>query len=182
MKCRRCRVAPPGRLLLGLGEGPWRDGQPDHPTRSLVELPLQLDVGRLILPQRGRDNCRTTEEQSNTELDSTAGSLGAAGRQSCPPPRSGRTSSVGMDHRRPPMPTGSGRRYGERTDLPTEGACSMYRGSRLAASFLLFLTGSAVTTIGLGVAPTAVGGAWPLAALVVTFGVGHFVALVGLAR
>jgi hypothetical protein len=58
----------------------------------------------------------------------------------------------------------------------------MYRGSRLAASFLLFLTGSAVTAIGFGVAPTAVGGAWVLAALVVVFGIAHFVALVGMAR
>ena len=33
----------------------------------------------------------------------------------------------------------------------------MYRGSRLAASFLLFLTGSAATAIGLGVVPTLVG-------------------------
>jgi hypothetical protein len=58
----------------------------------------------------------------------------------------------------------------------------MYRGSRLAASFLLFLTGSAVTAIGFGVAPTAVGGAWAVAALVVTFGIAHFVALVGISR
>ena len=33
----------------------------------------------------------------------------------------------------------------------------MYRGSRLAASFLLFLTGSAATAIGLGVVPSLVG-------------------------
>jgi hypothetical protein len=58
----------------------------------------------------------------------------------------------------------------------------MYRGSRLAASFLLFLTGSAATAVGLGVAPTAVGAAWPLAALAVTFGIAHFVALVGIYR
>ena len=54
----------------------------------------------------------------------------------------------------------------------------MYRGSRLAASFLLFLTGSAATAIALGVAPAAVGGAWPLALLVIVFGIAHFVALV----
>jgi hypothetical protein len=59
---------------------------------------------------------------------------------------------------------------------------SMYRGSRLAASFLLFLTGSAATAIGLDVAPAAVGGAWPLALLVIVFGVAHFAALFGIAR
>jgi hypothetical protein len=58
----------------------------------------------------------------------------------------------------------------------------MYRGSRLAASFLLFLTGSAATAIGFGVAPSAVGSAWALAALVVVFGIAHFVALFGIAR
>jgi hypothetical protein len=58
----------------------------------------------------------------------------------------------------------------------------MYRGSRLAASFLLFLTGSAVTAIGFGVAPGAVGGAWILTALVASFGIAHFVALFGIAR
>jgi hypothetical protein len=58
----------------------------------------------------------------------------------------------------------------------------MYRGSRLAASFLLFLTGSAATAIGFGVAPTAVGGAWPLALLAIAFGIAHFVALFGIAR
>ena len=58
----------------------------------------------------------------------------------------------------------------------------MYRGSRLAASFLLFLTGSAATAIALGVAPAAVGGAWPLALLVIVFGIAHFVALFGIAR
>ena len=58
----------------------------------------------------------------------------------------------------------------------------MYRGSRLAASFLLFLTGSAATAIGFGVAPAAVGGAWPLALLAIVFGIAHFVALFGLAR
>ena len=58
----------------------------------------------------------------------------------------------------------------------------MYRGSRLAASFLLFLTGSAATAIAFGVAPAAVGGAWPLALLVIVFGIAHFVALFGIAR
>jgi hypothetical protein len=58
----------------------------------------------------------------------------------------------------------------------------MYRGSRLTASFLLFLTGSAATAIGLGVVPGLVGGAWALAAVAVTFGVVHFVALFGIAR
>jgi hypothetical protein len=59
----------------------------------------------------------------------------------------------------------------------------MYRGSRLATSFLLFLTGSAATAIGLGVAPALVGPkGWPLAALAITFGIAHFVALFGIAR
>jgi hypothetical protein len=59
----------------------------------------------------------------------------------------------------------------------------MYRGSRLAASFLLVLTGSAATAAGLGVVPGLVGpNAWPIAALAVAFGIAHFVALFGLAR
>ena len=60
----------------------------------------------------------------------------------------------------------------------------MYRGSRLAASFLLVLTGSAVTAFGLGVLPEAIGtdGPWILVPLVVAFGIAHFVALVGIAR
>jgi hypothetical protein len=58
----------------------------------------------------------------------------------------------------------------------------MYRGSRLAASFLLFLTGTAATAVGLGVAPSVFGAAWPLAALAVTFGIAHFVALAGIYR
>jgi hypothetical protein len=58
----------------------------------------------------------------------------------------------------------------------------MYRGSRLAASFLLFLTGSAVTAVGFGVAPTAGGVAPILVALIATFGVAHFVALFGIVR
>src|SRR6476660_7617425 len=59
---------------------------------------------------------------------------------------------------------------------------SMYRGSRLAASFLLFLTGSAATAIGFGVVPQAVGSAWYLALIVAVFGIAHFVALFGIAR
>src|SRR4051812_36498958 len=58
----------------------------------------------------------------------------------------------------------------------------MYRGSRLAASFLLFLTGSAATAIGFGIAPKIVGDAWVLALLVAAFGVAHFIALFGIAR
>ena len=60
----------------------------------------------------------------------------------------------------------------------------MYRGSRLVASFLLFLTGSAVTAFGLGVLPAAIGpgGAWILVPLVVAYGIAHFVALAGIAR
>jgi hypothetical protein len=59
----------------------------------------------------------------------------------------------------------------------------MYRGSRLAASFLLFLTGSAVLALGLGVMPRAIGpgGAWILVPIVVAFGVAHFLALAGIA-
>jgi hypothetical protein len=60
----------------------------------------------------------------------------------------------------------------------------MYRGSRLAASFLLLLTGSAVTALGLGVVPRAIGpgGAWIVVPVVVVFGFAHFIALAGLAR
>jgi hypothetical protein len=59
----------------------------------------------------------------------------------------------------------------------------MYRGSRLAASFLLILTGSAATAIGFGVVPGLVGAnAWPLAFLAIAFGIAHFVALFGIAR
>ncbi|HEX5012523.1 MAG TPA: hypothetical protein VFV72_00080 [Candidatus Limnocylindrales bacterium] len=59
----------------------------------------------------------------------------------------------------------------------------MYRGSRLAASFLLVLTGSAATAIGFGVVPGLVGAAaWPLAFLAIAFGIAHFVALFGIAR
>ena len=57
----------------------------------------------------------------------------------------------------------------------------MYRGSRLAASFLLFLTGSAVTAIGFGVAPSAGGLAPILVTLIAVFGIAHFVALFGIA-
>jgi hypothetical protein len=58
----------------------------------------------------------------------------------------------------------------------------MYRGSRLAASFLLFLTGSAATAIGFGVAPSAGGIAPILVTLIAVFGIAHFAALFGLAR
>ena len=60
----------------------------------------------------------------------------------------------------------------------------MYRGSRLAASFLLFLTGFAVLAVGATVVPAAVwpGSAWVLIPLVIAFGVVHLVALVGLIR
>ena len=60
----------------------------------------------------------------------------------------------------------------------------MYRGSRLAASFLLLLTGSSVLALGLGVVPRAIGpgGAWMVVPVVVVFGLAHFIALAGLAR
>jgi hypothetical protein len=47
----------------------------------------------------------------------------------------------------------------------------MYRGSRLAASFLLVLTGTAATAIGFGVAPGLVGAAWPIAFVGIAFGI-----------
>ena len=48
----------------------------------------------------------------------------------------------------------------------------MYRGSRLAASFLLFLSGSAITALGLAVLPSTIAarGPWILIPLVVAFG------------
>ena len=60
----------------------------------------------------------------------------------------------------------------------------MYRGSRLAASFLLFLYGSAITALGLAVLPSTIAarGPWILIPLVVAFGVAHFVALAGIVR
>jgi hypothetical protein len=60
----------------------------------------------------------------------------------------------------------------------------MYRGSRLAASFLLMLTGFAALALGAFVVPAATpsAGAWFLAPLVVVFAMAHFVALVGLVR
>jgi hypothetical protein len=59
----------------------------------------------------------------------------------------------------------------------------MYRGSRLAASFLLVLTGLATSALALLVVPPAVGagGRWLIPAAV-AFAVLHLVALVGIAR
>jgi hypothetical protein len=60
----------------------------------------------------------------------------------------------------------------------------MYRGSRLAASFLLILTGLASTAIALFVLPPAVTGRpgqW-LVPVAIVAAVLHFAALVGLAR
>lgn len=60
----------------------------------------------------------------------------------------------------------------------------MYRGSRLAASFLLVLTGFAASAIALFVLPPALGGTparW-LVPVAVVVAVLHFAALVGLAR
>lgn len=59
----------------------------------------------------------------------------------------------------------------------------MYRGTRLAATFLLFLTGSAVTALAIGVLPgiAGVGGGWVVVPLAVAFGLAHVAALVGLA-
>jgi hypothetical protein len=60
----------------------------------------------------------------------------------------------------------------------------MYRGSRLAAMFLLLLTGAPMAAIGLGLLPGAIapGSGWVLVPLAVAFAVAHFVALVGIAR
>jgi hypothetical protein len=60
----------------------------------------------------------------------------------------------------------------------------MYRGSRLAASFLLVLTGFAVLAIALFTLPAAVGrgAAWWIVPLGITAGIAHFVALVGIYR
>ena len=59
----------------------------------------------------------------------------------------------------------------------------MYRGSRLAASFLFLLTGAPVAVLALGVLPGRVSGsAWVLVPVGVAFAVSHLVALIGLAR
>jgi hypothetical protein len=60
----------------------------------------------------------------------------------------------------------------------------MYRGSRLAASFLLVLTGLAATAVALFVVPPAVsrGVAWWLVPAAVAGAVLHFAALAGIAR
>lgn len=60
----------------------------------------------------------------------------------------------------------------------------MYRGSRLAATFLLLLTGAAAAAISLAVLPgvVGVGGAWVLVPLALAFAIAHFAALLGLAR
>jgi hypothetical protein len=60
----------------------------------------------------------------------------------------------------------------------------MYRGSRLAASFLLFLTGSAVIALAAFVVPSAIGpdGPWLVAVAAFAFGIAHFTALAGVAR
>ena len=62
----------------------------------------------------------------------------------------------------------------------------MYRGSRLAASFLLILTGLGAGALALFVVPPAFGdgdgaGRWLIPAAIV-FAVGHFAALVGVYR
>ena len=60
----------------------------------------------------------------------------------------------------------------------------MFRGSRLAASFLLFLTGLIATATALFVVPPAVGRSvgWWLVPIAITGAILHFVALVGVAR
>ena len=60
----------------------------------------------------------------------------------------------------------------------------MYRGSRLAASFLLVMIGFAATAVAVAVAPRAganpIGG-W-LAPAAIVFALGHWIALAGVAR
>jgi hypothetical protein len=60
----------------------------------------------------------------------------------------------------------------------------MYHGSRLAASFLLVLTGFAVLAVALFTLPTAVGSgaAWWIVPLGISAGILHFAALVGIFR
>ena len=60
----------------------------------------------------------------------------------------------------------------------------MYRGSRLAAGFLLFLTGTAVAIVSVGVLPGVIGphGPWVAIALAMALAIAHFVALAGVAR
>jgi hypothetical protein len=76
---------------------------------------------------------------------------------------------------------------GARIDLPNPNhrrSTDMYRGSRLAASFLLVLTGTAVFATGLLVLPPVVGATsarW-LTPMVLAFAILHFAALVGIAR
>jgi hypothetical protein len=70
------------------------------------------------------------------------------------------------------------------TNPPSGADADMYRGSRLAASFLLVLTGFAAAAIALFVVPPAVagtGGRW-LIPVAIVFALGHLVALVGVAR
>ena len=60
----------------------------------------------------------------------------------------------------------------------------MYRGSRLAASFLLVVTGLAALAIALFVVPPAIapGAGWIVVPIVLAFAIAHFVALAGVAR
>ena len=60
----------------------------------------------------------------------------------------------------------------------------MYRGSRHAASFLLFLTGLAALATALFVVPRVVsaGAGWILVPVALAFAIAHFVALAGVAR
>jgi hypothetical protein len=60
----------------------------------------------------------------------------------------------------------------------------MYRGSRLATTFLLFVTGLAALATALFVVPPAIesGGAWVLVPIALAYAIAHFVALGGVAR
>jgi hypothetical protein len=61
---------------------------------------------------------------------------------------------------------------------------AMYRGSRLAASFLLFVTGIAALAIAMFVVPPVVpgGAGWTLVPVALAFAITHFVAVAGVAR
>jgi hypothetical protein len=67
---------------------------------------------------------------------------------------------------------------------PSPEPTPMYRGSRLAASFLLVLTGFAASAVAIFVVAPAFGdgaGRW-LVLIAIVFAVGHWAALVGIAR
>jgi hypothetical protein len=74
--------------------------------------------------------------------------------------------------------------YGRSTNLLEGADDAMYRGSRLAASFLLVLTGLAAAAIAMFVVPSAIGasGRWVVVLGAIAFAIAHGVALIGIAR